>query len=119
MDGKTIETTWGNVERFVDYVAEHAGEPKGVYGPPRGGLVLAVMLSHRLGVPMLMAPCDGCLIVDDICDEGDTLLHYRKALDCKIATMYHVQGAVVTPDLWMAEKRRGDWVVFPWEVADA
>lgn len=111
-----IEAGWNQVEQFVEDVAREFGDVDGVYGPPRGGLVFAVMLSHRLGVPLLMAPTDGCLIVDDICDEGDTMLHYRKALNAKIATMFYVKGATVTPDMWMLEKRRGDWVIFPWEV---
>jgi len=112
---KVLNPTWADVETFIEEASNQYRDVRGVYGPARGGLVFAVMLSHRLGVPMLMAPCDGCLIVDDICDEGDTLYHYRKTLDCKIATMYYVQGATVTPDFWMLEKTRGDWVTFPWE----
>lgn len=111
----TLNPTWDDIEDFVNAVAEWCGDPVGVYGPPRGGLVFAVMLSHKLHVPMLMAPCKGCLIVDDICDTGDTMKHYRDSLDCKIATMYFVEGACVTPDMWMMEKERGQWVVFPWE----
>lgn len=113
-----LKPSWKDVELFIDRVAGSFDGVNGVYGPPRGGLVFAVMLSHRLGVPLLMAPCDGCLIVDDICDEGDTLYHYRKTLNCKIVTMYYVQGATITPDFWMLEKTRGDWVVFPWEAVD-
>jgi len=115
---KKLYPTWEQVGKFVDAVSEECTQVNGVYGPARGGLVFAVMLSHRLKVPMLMAPCDGCLIVDDICDYGDTLYHYRKTLDCKIATMYYVEGATVTPDFWLLEKQRGDWVVFPLEEKD-
>ena len=113
----TLEPTWSDVEEFVDAGAEWCGDPVGVYGPPRGGLVFGAMLSHKLHVPMLLAPCDGCLIVDDICDTGETMQHYRNSLDCKIATMYFVEGASVTPDMWLMEKERGQWVVFPWERA--
>lgn len=112
---KVLNPTWADVETFIEHASNQYRDVKGVYGPARGGLVFAVMLSHRLGVPMLMAPCDGCLIVDDICDEGDTLYHYRRTLNCKIATMYYVSGATVTPDFWMLQKDRGDWVRFPWE----
>ena len=112
---KKFKTSWDDVERFVKKVTDECGEACGVYGPPRGGLTLAVMLSHRLNVPMLMAPCDGCLIVDDICDSGDTMWHHRKTIDCKIATMFYVRESAVTHDFWMFEKKQGDWVVFPWE----
>lgn len=112
----TLEPSWHDVEKFVKACAKEFGEVCGVYAPPRGGLCLGVMLSHAMGVPMLLAPCDGCLIVDDICDGGLTLQHFRETLDCKIATMYYVDGATVTPDYWMYQKVRGDWVLFPWEV---
>lgn len=111
-----LEPTWDDVEGFVDALSRETPPVKGVYGPPRGGLVFAVMLSHRMGIPVLMAPCDGCIIVDDICDSGKTLQHYRETLNCTIATMYYVQGASVMPDFWMLEKSRGEWVTFPWEV---
>lgn len=110
-----MQATWEDAERFVERLSEECGDVSGVFAPARGGLCLGVMLSHALGVPLLMAPCDNCLIVDDICDTGDTMLHYRNATDCKIATMFYVEGASVTPDFWMFEKERGDWVTFPWE----
>lgn len=54
---------------------------KYVYGIPRGGLVIAVCLSHRLRIPLvpdeqaLYGVCNNLntLIVDDICDTGKTL----------------------------------------------
>ena len=113
----TLNPTWEDVEDFVEAVAEWCGDVIGVYAPPRGGLVFGAMLSYKLGVPMLLAPCDGCLIVDDISDTGDTLIHYRRTLKCSIATMYYVDGSMTVPDLWLMEKKRGQWVVFPWERA--
>ena len=45
----------------------------GVYGFPRGGLCLAVALSHSLELPLLDEPKNNSLIVDDIYDTGYTL----------------------------------------------
>ena len=45
----------------------------GVYGFPRGGLCLAVALSHSLCLPLLDEPKNNSLIVDDIYDTGYTL----------------------------------------------
>ena len=45
----------------------------GVYGFPRGGLCIAVALSHSLGLPLLEQPKNNSLIVDDIYDSGYTL----------------------------------------------
>ncbi len=115
--------TWDNVDEFVNgVVKECQGENiTGVYGLPRGGLVFAVMISHRLHVPMLNSPCEGCLIVDDICDSGESLLHYvqnSSAFDkplYRIATMYYKENKLgVEPDMW-ALKKEDKWIVFPWE----
>ena len=46
---------------------------EGVYGFPRGGLCLAVALSHSLGLPLLEKPKNNSLIVDDIYDTRYTL----------------------------------------------
>ena len=113
--------TWEDVEGFVDHVVDNVDNITGVYGLPRGGLVLAVMLSHRLHVPMLMSPTPGCLIVDDICDSGESLLHYVKnssgegTNQYRIATMFYKPNRLgITPDIWGAEKDN-KWIVFPWE----
>ena len=77
-----VYVTWNQVEEFVECVAKHIEDNKinisGVYGIPRGGLVFAVMLSHRLHIPMLASATSDCLIVDDICDSGESLVHFVK-----------------------------------------
>jgi hypoxanthine phosphoribosyltransferase len=47
--------------------------PTGVYGIPRGGLILAVTLSHRLSIPWLPEPQPGCILVDDVIETGHTM----------------------------------------------
>ena len=70
-----VYVSWNAIEKFVQNVVNQYKDKDitGVYGLPRGGLVLAVMVSHRLGVPMLMSPCEGCIIIDDICDTAGSL----------------------------------------------
>lgn len=115
--------TWESVRMFIKEVATEYKdiEFSGVYGLPRGGLVLAVMLSHTLHIPLLAAPDNECLIVDDICDSGESLLHYIKNSSdnnykkCKkVVTMYYSSNSVVTPDLYW-EFKYDNWIVFPWE----
>lgn len=114
--------SWGSVEDYIDEVSKHYKDipVTGVYGLPRGGLVFAVMLSHKLNVPMLMAPIKDCIIIDDICDSGESLLHYEENSSSfdkplyHITTMYYKKGAKVTPEFYV--KTKGDnWIVFPWE----
>ena len=117
------KVNWEMVDDFVEQLAEYIEYEEmsfsGVYGLPRGGLVLAVMLSYRLRIPLLMAPARDCLIVDDIADTGRSLMHYTKNETQHnkyfIATMFFSERSLVVPDFWAFGKKKDDWVVFPWE----
>lgn len=121
MSVEKIFVTWEDVEDYIEYVARSTKdiEFQGVYGIPRGGLVLAVMLSDRLGIPMLMAPCRGALIVDDIADSGRSLIHYTENdtqfNQYAITTFFYHPRSSVKPDWFFKEKTEGSWIVFPWE----
>ena len=107
--------SWQEVEDYINslVIPENAS---GVYGIPRGGLVFAVMISHRYNLPLLQAPCKNCIVVDDIADTGFTLKHYRQK-GYFITTMYYHKQSEVVPDFWYKEKQK-DWIVFPWERED-
>lgn len=118
--------SWEDVTNFVEKIWELCtiSNVSGVYGVPRGGLVLAVLISYALNVPFLNAPCKNCIIVDDICDSGETLLHYYKnsSGDGKknyyLVTMYYKENDLgVKPDLYIKNKK-DKWIVFPWEFSE-
>ena len=85
----------------------------GVYGVPRGGLCLAVALSHKLRINLISEPIKNSLIVDDVYETGITLNTFK---DIKGATFF-VLFSKVEPSWWnsvhISEKK--DWIVFPWE----
>ena len=85
-----------------------------MYGVPRGGLVPAVYLSHRLGIPLARSP-DGpgdVLVVDDILDTGATYDRLSGA-----AAHYVVLLArEARPKVVFGRMHHGPWVRFPWEV---
>ena len=66
---------WIDFDECIYYISMRCKNKKfeGVYGFPRGGLCLAVALSHSLGLPLLDKPKNNSLIVDDIYDTGYTL----------------------------------------------
>ena len=121
MNNNVKHVDWEQVETFLDEISVISDlynlNFTGVYGLPRGGLVLAVMISHRLNIPLLLAPCKNCLIVDDIADTGISLEHYdidKNEKQYYITTMYyHIQSKVV-PDFYVYEKT-DNWIKFPWE----
>ena len=92
-------------------------EFEGVYGFPRGGLCIAVALSHSLALPILEEPKNYSLIVDDIYDTGYTLerVKYLKGSEA------HVWVSRKEPTWWNAFRytKEKEWFVFPWETANA
>lgn len=113
--------TWKDIEEYIEKVAEFYSlyDISGVYGIPRGGLIFAVMLSYKMNIPLLTAPCNNCIIIDDIADSGDTLIHYANHRydnnKYHITTMYRNPKSVVIPDVYMKIKT-DNWIVYPWEV---
>ena len=121
--------SWADVESFVRTVADtfKSKEVSGVYGIPRGGLTLSVMLSHKMNIPLLLAPMDNCIIIDDIWDSGESMMHYvnnSSAGDDKptyytITMMYNINSSdefdsKACPNYYWGIKDK-NWIVFPWE----
>ena len=107
--------SWQDFDRAVQRIAQLYGDRRfsGVHGLPRGGLVLAVSLSHRLELPLLQAPQPGCLVVDDVYETGRTLAPHRQVEGAELL----VWISKVEPIWWQAVEVRTDpeWIVFPWE----
>lgn len=117
-----VYVTYAQIHEYIDLVAEDLNKrnikPTGVYGPPRGGLVFATLLSYKLNIPLLLNAAEGCVIIDDIADSGRTLLHFTEN-DTQfnkyyITTMYYHERSLVKPTFYLHEKKN-DWVVFPYE----
>jgi len=105
-----------------------------LYGNPRGGLPIAVHLSHLMNLPLIVTEDDlvaelyctsGChvLIVDDITDTGRSLIRLSdllRALDVPFTTacLYHKPRSSFEPDIWLRRISNDNWIVFPWEHRD-
>ena len=112
---------WNEIEEYINKVSEYYKDKEitGVYGLPRGGLIFAVMLSHKMNIPLLLAPTKNCIIIDDICDSGESLLHYTtNRYDNNkyyITTMYYNKKSDIEVNYYLKEKE-DKWIVYPWEV---
>lgn len=110
--------SWAEFDRAVDEIARKVSVFKfsNIYGVPRGGLILAVALSHKLDKPISLVPVkESSLVVDDISDTGQTLSRLSTCL-LRTATIHFVRSSIFEPDAWVFEKAQGAWVVYPWEV---
>jgi hypoxanthine phosphoribosyltransferase len=109
--------SWQSFDQAVERIARDATGLRGVFGVPRGGLVLAVALSHRLELPLLHAARPGCLVVDDVYETGRTLAPYRHLESSRVV----VWISKAEPQWWHAVEvtPSSEWIVFPWENAAA
>jgi len=71
--------TWSEFDKSVEQIANKCRfkEFSGIYGVPRGGLCLAVALSHKLKIELISEPIKNSLIVDDVYETGITLTTSR------------------------------------------
>ena len=107
--------TWNEFDKSVDQIANKCKflDFPGVYGIPRGGLCLAVALSHKLRINLISEPIKNSLIVDDIYETGVTLNPFK---NIEGATFF-VLFSKITPTWWNSvhTSEKSDWIVFPWE----
>ena len=107
--------SWCEFDKSVEYIANKCKflEFSGIYGIPRGGLCLAVALSHKLRVNLIPEPLKNSLIVDDVYETGITLNSYK---DIEGA-MFFVLFSKIKPTWWntVHVTKKSQWIVFPWE----
>ena len=107
--------TWEEFDKSVELIANKCKflDISGIYGIPRGGLCLAVALSHKLKINLISQPIKNSLIVDDIYETGITLKTFK---DIEGA-MFFVLFSKVRPTWWNSVNisEKSEWIVFPWE----
>jgi xanthine phosphoribosyltransferase len=121
--------SWQLVDECVTEIAFHLKDTGkdfvGVFGIPRGGVILAVMLSHKLDIPYITEfwrVGDGDIVViDDIADTGKTLQWYKEQPETKdghYVTIHEHKQSIVKPDYSVLYKQ-DKWIVYPWEVEES
>jgi hypoxanthine phosphoribosyltransferase len=150
---KNYNYSWNEMRvgvNFLDAKVRDSGEDYSlIIALERGGLVPGVMLSHSLGIPMRAVQWslrDGniqneqmlisilnwvdsarkILIVDDICDSGETLksilafinqrYYWFKGIDTAVLINNSAQDFVPTYTTKIIDRTHDSrWVIFPWE----
>jgi hypoxanthine phosphoribosyltransferase len=122
-----IYLSWDDVNTAADSLAHQIKKSdttiEAITGLPRGGLIPAVLLSHKLGLPYVellsneSEKYDSILVVDDICDSGETLKEYYQFFPT--ATIHYKQSAIVKPDFYYSLTPEDKWIVYPWEQKDS
>lgn len=119
--GNKIYLSWDDTSDLIDILCKKiiTEQPNidSVFGLKRGGLIPAVMVSHRLNLPWSDVMLPNTLVVDDICDTGVTLknciggytavLHYKPHTSC------------YKPDIYATIHEGNEFIYYPWERKDA
>ena len=107
--------TWSEFDKSVEHIAKECKYLKfsGIYGVPRGGLCLAVALSHKLKIELISEPIKNSLIVDDVYETGITLKNFK---DIEGA-IFFVLFSKIKPTWWNTVhiSKEKEWIIFPWE----
>lgn len=117
--GNKVFVYWDDISVLVDElcntITSSGVQIKSITGIERGGLIPAVMISHKLNIPYVNKINKDTLVVDDICDSGETL---KNMVAGYTATLHYKKTASFTPDFY--SKEVGDeWIVYPWERTDS
>ena len=107
--------TWSDFDKSVEHIAKKCSlkEFSGIYGVPRGGLCLAVALSHKLKIDLISEPTKNSLIVDDVYETGITLTTFKNIEGAMLFVLF----SKVKPTWWNTVyiTKKSQWIVFPWE----
>ena len=124
---------WENIQELVDIlcvkISNSKLEIKDLWGLPRGGLTPAVMISHKLKIPMTKGTISPTtLIIDDICDSGVTLADFYETYQDEFIFPFYLKTAVLhykphtsvfEPTLYANQWSSNDWIIYPWEREDS
>ena len=107
--------SWSEFDKSVDYIANQCKFWKlsGVYGVPRGGLCLAVALSHKLNIQLIEKPLKNSLIVDDVFETGITLSNFKNIEGANFFVLVSKKKPIWWNTVTLSYKK--EWIIFPWE----
>ena len=110
-----INFTWNEFDNAVEDIANKCMflEFSGIYGVPRGGLCLAVALSHKLKINLISQPRKNSLIVDDVYETGLTLKTFKDIEGAMFFVLFSKSKPKWLNSVFIAKKN--EWIVFPWE----
>ena len=113
---KKLFVSWGTYQKMTVALSKKLKKGKFdfIFGIPRGGLPIAVSLSHILNIPLIVKIPNSkgkkILVVDDISDSGRSFNKYKIY---KTAALFVKSRTSHIPDYYVNKTNR--WIVFPWE----
>lgn len=114
--------TWEDIQKDINTLCDKLKTRKFQFisGLPRGGLIPAVLISHKLDITYKSLNLskaimeDKYLLIDDIADSGETLIDKKYEGYIK-ATLHYKKHSLIKPDFYAREIPNDVWLVYPWE----
>lgn len=117
---KVLKISWTQIDNICRQLAKYVDWTlyDGIYGVPRGGMIVAVILSHLTNKPIvqLQQLNNRILVVDDILDSGDTLYNIKsKYPGIDFLCLFTKKKSYVIKYYGKYINIK-TWVKFPWEI---
>lgn len=97
-----------DIYKLSEYILPYVNNYSGIYGIPKGGGPVAILLSTILKIKLIDEPIENCLIVDDLVDSGKTLSKFSQDK----AVVYRKKHS---PEINFYVKEYNDWLELPFE----
>lgn len=119
--------TWDDIDKLISDLALDINivdyQIDNIYGVSRGGLIPAVLLSHKLSIPLSDSVKENTLIVDDIVNKNNLLektlndsnYYLRHNDDIYTASLIKRERSSFEPTFVGLNVEYNDWVIFPWD----
>ena len=115
--GKKIILNWENVGSLVHKICatilKDYPNIDSIHGIKRGGLIPSVMISHQLGLPCTYEILPNTLVVDEICDSGETLHNYAGVYTAVL--YYKPHTSIFKPNIYGRIHNGDEWIIYPRE----
>ena len=125
--------SWNEIDELVNsltqQIAQSGIQIENIFGLQRGGLIPAVMVSHKLGIPMTKGTISpNTLIIDDICDSGVTFANFFETHQKEYAFPFNLNFACLhykpqtsefKPTFYSSIWNSNAWINYPWEREDS
>lgn len=119
--------TWDDIDKLISdlsldiKIADY--QIDNIYGVSRGGLIPAVLLSHKLSIPLSDSVNENTLVVDDIVNKNNLLektlnesnYYLRHNDDIYTASLIKRERSSFEPTFVGLNVEYNDWVIFPWD----
>ena len=139
---KQVSYSWKQFDADCKKLAEdikplvERGYIDALYGLPRGGLLVAVRLSHLLNLRVVLMEGEAnkrTIVVDDILDTGKTMEHFllrnsrvwamavlHQNMDIPTLAKMALRKTIPMRITWFTYARaKNGWIVYPWETKES